>query len=67
MNPTKILLLLSLVFMALSAVTLPFSTSQLNKHGIAYSSASCNANTVIDFSFSSASTLTFGTDLVTIV
>jgi hypothetical protein len=67
MNQKKVVLLFALFLASLAAVTLPLDTSQTNKHGDMFSSAICNANTVVDFVFSSGSSLNFGSNVVSII
>ena len=52
-----IILLLLLIQSTFGAFTLPFNTGSVNKHGLVFSDAPCNANTVIDFAFSPNSVL----------
>jgi hypothetical protein len=66
MNLINMILLLVLLS-SVASLTLPFVTSNVDKHGVPYSSEKCNANTVLDLSFSSSSILTFGSALVFII
>lgn len=61
-----IILFIALLQISMAAFTLPFATASINKHGVAFKDAPCNANTVIDFAFSPNSVLTFSTDSVTL-
>lgn len=63
MNLLQAIIFYVFIVTSLTAI-IPLDTSQLDKHGKAYKEESCNANTVIDFSFSSSTSLSFASNVV---